>query len=294
MDKPAEKLKTNPLLRVENLWVRKGGFRGRKWIVNDASVEVGQGEFVAIIGPNGAGKTKLLEAIVGDRPYAGKINISGHDLYQQPEYWLQHIGWVPSYNVLHDSFRAEQALQQVASLRLPRVSETVLLKRVRKLLDQLEFPPNRRGAFIRDLSSGERKRLERCAELITNPPLLILDEPTTNLDPDAERYLMELLRNRSWGKHQAVIVVTHTLQSLYLCDRLIFMAKGRLRAVGSPQQVLEKLECELLEEDPCAETGSPGIPPSGGNFVQLGTGVEPAHRDSAARWADVYRKARQF
>ncbi len=294
MDRPSEKLKNSPLLRVENLWVRKGGLRNRKWIVKDASFEVGQREFVAIIGPNGAGKTKLLEAIVGDRPYAGKITISDHDLYQQPEYWLQRIGWVPSYNVLHDSLRAEQALQQVARLRLPRVSEAVVQKRVRKLLDQLEFPPARRGAFIRDLSSGERKRLDLCAELITNPPLLILDEPTTNLDPDAERYLMELLRNRSWGKHQAVIVVTHTLQSLYLCDRLIFMARGCLRAEGSPQQVLGKLECELLEMGSHSGDGLPGSESSGCNSVQLETTLEPAQRDIASRWAAVYRMARQL
>jgi ABC-type multidrug transport system ATPase subunit len=255
-------------LRLEHLWVRKGGIRGRKWIVKDVSFEVRQGEFVAIIGPNGAGKTKLLESIVGDRPYAGQITLYNQDLYANPEHWLQHLGWVPSYNVLHDSLRAEQALIQIARLRLPGRAEESIRKRIGRLLDQLEFPASRRQALIRDLSSGERKRLDLCAELITNPPLLILDEPTTNLDPDAERYLMELLRNRAWGKRQAVVVVTHTLQSLYLCDRVIFMAKGRVRAEGRPEQVLGMLEAELGKEN----NGS----------------------DEATRWASIYRKCRIY
>lgn len=292
MDKQAEESKNSPLLKIQNLWVRKGGYRGRKWLVKDATFSVSQGEFLAIIGPNGAGKTKLLEAIVGDRPYAGKVSIANHNLYQNPEYWLQHIGWVPSYNILHDSLRAKQALVQIARLRLPGVADDVLQRRVCKLLDQLEFPRSRHEALIRELSSGERKRLDLCAELITNPPLLILDEPTTNLDPDAERYLMELLRNRSWGRHQAVIVVTHTLQSLYLCDRVIFMAKGRLRAQGSPEIVLRQLEGELLElafqegDDQKSRQHS---------SLSLNTAVDDQTKlsqDSASRWATVYRKAR--
>src|SRR4030067_3810201 len=129
MDKPPASPDSKAFLRVENLWVRKGGLRGHKWIVKDVSFEVKQGEFVAIIGPNGAGKTKLLEAIVGDRPYAGKISLYNHNLYLHPEHWLQHLGWVPSYNVLHDSLRAEQALLQVAKLRLPGRSEEALKKR---------------------------------------------------------------------------------------------------------------------------------------------------------------------
>lgn len=267
--------------------------RGKKWIVRDVSFAVGQGEFVAIIGPNGAGKTKLLEAIVGDRPFAGRIAISSHDLYQQPEHWLQQIGWVPSYNVLHDSLRAEQALVQVARLRLPGIADKIRVKRIRKLLDQLEFPAARRGAYIRDLSSGERKRLDLCAELITNPPVLILDEPTTNLDPDAERYLMEMLRNRSWGKHQAVIVVTHTLQSLYLCDRVLFLAGGELRAAGSPEQVLLELEREIVSGDQPSEalrTGNSAEPVE----FHLAAVQPDGQQDSSARWAAVYRRARVF
>lgn len=282
-------------MRVEDVWVRKGGLRGHKWIIKDVSFEVKPGEFIAIIGPNGAGKTKLLEAIVGDRPYAGRVLIHEQDLYAQPEHWLRHLGWVPVYNVLHESLRAEQALEQIARLRLPGVKEDVIRKRIQLLLSQLEFPDDRRRALIRELSSGERKRLDLCAELLTNPPLLLLDEPTTNLDPDAERSLMELLRNRSWGKRQAVVVVTHTLQSLYYCDRVLYLANGRLRAAGPYDQVLQQLEAELGNgETPQPDSSEPLSLRSLLTTAQDHSPSNGLSRDDASRWADIYRKSRAY
>ncbi|MBN2550187.1 MAG: ATP-binding cassette domain-containing protein [Anaerolineales bacterium] len=295
METPTSSQPFRPILRVENMWVRKGGLRGHKWIIKDVSFEVKPGEFVAIIGPNGAGKTKLLEAIVGDRPYAGRVMIHEQDLYAQPEHWLRHLGWVPVYNVLHESLRAEQALEQIARLRLPGVKEDIIRKRIQLLLGQLEFPEHRRRALIRELSSGERKRLDLCAELLTNPPLLLLDEPTTNLDPDAERSLMELLRNRSWGKRQAVVVVTHTLQSLYYCDRVLYLANGRLRAAGPYDQVLEQLEGELGNGEPPPPSSSE--PLSLRSLLTTAPDVSRSNglsRDDASRWADIYRKSRAY
>lgn len=259
------------VLEVHNLWVRKGGLRNRKWILKGIDLDVKEGEFVAVIGPNGAGKTKLLEAILGDRPYAGQVKVFEQDLYTNPEHWLRLIGWVPVYNVLHDNLRVEDGLLQIGKLRLPERPEKAIKERIELLLQQLEFPEHRRGALIGELSSGERKRLDLCAELLTNPPLLFLDEPTTNLDPDAERSLMEMLRNRSWGKRQTVVVITHTLQSLYYCDRVIFLASGKVRAQGPYMQVLDQLEQELYEEARDLE-----------------------NQDDASRWAEIYRKSRQF
>lgn len=259
------------VLEVQNLWVRKGGLRNKKWILKGIDLEIKEGEFVAIIGPNGAGKTKLLEAILGDRPYAGQVKVFEQDLYANPEHWLRLIGWVPVYNVLHDNLRVEDGLLQIGKLRLPERPERAIKERVEILLQQLEFPDHRRGALIGELSSGERKRLDLCAELLTNPPLLFLDEPTTNLDPDAERSLMEMLRNRSWGKRQTVVVITHTLQSLYYCDRVIFLASGKVRAEGPYLEVLDQLEHELNGDAPDLE-----------------------NKDDASRWAEIYRKSRQF
>ncbi len=275
MDEILEPQTSRSVLKVENLWVRKGGFRRKKWILKGIDLDIQEGEFVAIIGPNGAGKTKLLESILGDRPYAGQVRVYDQDLYANPEHWLQLVGWVPVYNVLHDSLRVDEGLLQIGKLRLPGKSDKDIQARLEILLQQLEFPQHRRGALIGELSSGERKRLDLCAELLTKPPLLFLDEPTTNLDPDAERSLMEMLRNRSWGKRQTVVVITHTLQSLYYCDRVVFLANGRVRAQGPYQQVLEQLEHEFAAQET--------------DDLQALQG-----RDDASRWAELYRKSRQF
>lgn len=259
------------VLQVEDLWVRKGGWRNKKWILKGINLEVKEGEFVAIIGPNGAGKTKLLEAILSDRPYSGRVKVFEQDLYTNPEHWLRLIGWVPVYNVLHDNLSVEDGLVQIGKLRFSERSEKSIRERIELLLHQLEFPEHRRGALIGELSSGERKRLDLCAELLTNPPLLFLDEPTTNLDPDAERSLMEMLRNRSWGKRQTVVLITHTLQSLYYCDRVVFLSSGMVRAQGPYLQVLDELEHDL------------------------NSGIQDLDaRDDATRWAEIYRKSRHF
>lgn len=275
------------VLQVRNLWVRKGSLRRKKWILRDVSFNIKPGEFVAIIGPNGAGKTKLIEAISGDRPYSGEVLFYNQDLYADPEYWLPKIGWVPTHSVTHDSLTVDQALLQIGRLRLPGRPDEMIMGRVNQLMDQLEFPQDRRKALIRDLSTGERKRIELTAELLTRPHLLLLDEPTTNLDPDAERSLMQLLRDRSWGKRQAVLIVTHTLQSLQYCDRVIFMANGRIRAEGTHDQVLDELEALLGRDEPAAPASQPGA-------LVNNNHNHSEYLDQASRWADIYRKSRKF
>jgi ABC-type multidrug transport system ATPase subunit len=280
------------ILKVQDLWVRKGGLTGAKSIVKDLSFEVKRGEFVAIIGPNGAGKTKLLEAITGDRPHAGKVLLRNQDLYANPEYWLRRIGWVPSYNVLHDSLKVRQALLQIGKLRLPGRSERSIKGRIEALLDELEFPLDRREALIRNLSSGQRKRLDLCAELLTNPPLLLLDEPTTNLDPDAERSLMEMLNRRASENGQAILIVTHTLQSLYFCDRVLFIANGKIRGRGPYLNVLAQLEGELEGFAAQAQLDSDNIVDQ--ILGQISEPDDLAPKDDASRWAAIYSKAKFF
>ena len=286
MESNGSNLPNEPLLKVEDLWVRKGGLKGFKWIVKGVSFELKPGEFIAVIGPNGAGKTKMFEAITGDRPYAGHVWMRAQDMYANPEYWLRRIGWVPSYNVLHDSLRVRQALLQIGRLRLPGRPEKAIQARIEALLDELEFPEDRRHALVRNLSSGQRKRLDLCAELLTNPPLLMLDEPTTNLDPDAERHLMELLSRRAREDGQAVLIVTHTLQSLDYCDRIVFLANGHVRAFGDSGQVLDQLEDGLSAG--ALDREIPGIQ------EDLSPGFDASALDDASRWAEIYRQSKVF
>jgi ABC-type multidrug transport system ATPase subunit len=217
-------------LAIRGVWIRKGHWPKHASIVRDACLEIEPGEFVAIVGPNGAGKTTLLRAVVGEEPYCGEIQLNGQHLYDDPEFWLPQIGYVPSDNVLHDDLRVREALKRVGQLRLPQASLAELKNKIETLLQKLGFPEARRNARIKrpNLSDGQRKRLNICAELLTEPQLLVLDEPTSGLDPHGESGMMQQLRSLAESEGLTVLAVVHTSdwEVLKECHRIVFMARG--------------------------------------------------------------------
>lgn len=227
-------------LRVQRLGVKRGG----KLILTGINFTALPGQFVGIIGPNGAGKTTLLRAIAGERPTTGQVLLNDQDLYSAPEYWLPRIGYVPVDNVLHDQLTILQALRYIGRLRAPNLSRSQLEKRIDTLLSEFgfEMQDERRRRMIARLSSGERKRINICSELLTEPSLLLLDEPTSNLDPNAELELMRMLRRRAKQQNQTVVLVTHTLNTIGECDQVIFVENAEIRAEGHPSTVLPQLE----------------------------------------------------
>lgn len=268
MDLPAQALYTPISVKVEGLWVVKGGglLSSPKSILQDINFEVEAGKFVAIVGPNGAGKTTLLRAVVGEQPARGRILFFKADgqqqdyesLYDNPEYWLQQIGYVPVDNVLHDDLTIQQALMHIGRLRLPGLGDQDIYERVQEKLIGLGFLRDdpRLNQLVKTLSSGERKRINIAAELLTNPPLLMLDEPTSNLDPNAERDLMDSLRqlagSNNRGNGPTILLVTHTLSTLDRCDQVIFIENSKLTQHGDQEAVFNNLEKEV------AETEGPG------------------------------------
>ncbi|MCS6871837.1 MAG: ATP-binding cassette domain-containing protein [Anaerolineae bacterium] len=244
-------------LKVEHLSVVKGGglFSKPKAILQDVSFEVQPGSFVAVIGPNGAGKTTLFKALVNEKPTHGRVlvaqgcgeSVCYEDLYANPEYWLQQIGYVPVDNVLHEELTVRQALEHIGWLRLPNRSKAEIWRIITEKLRHLGFAEDdeRLDRPVKSLSSGERKKVNIAAELLTNPPLLLLDEPTSNLDPNAERDLMNALRNLAGehnnGRGPTILIITHTLESLDRCSHVVFIANAKLLASGTPEQVLEAL-----------------------------------------------------
>lgn len=249
-------------LRIENLWVVKGGglFSNRRAILQDVSFAVEPGQFIAVVGPNGAGKTTLLKALIGDKPASGRILLykagdeqaDFEELYDNPEYWLQQIGYVPVDNVMHDNLTVRQALLHIGRLRLPEKIDADIETKMRAKLRSLGFSTDdeRLDQLVSTLSSGERKKVNICAELLTDPALLLLDEPTSNLDPNAERDLMESLKNLTNGEsvvRPTILIITHTLETLDRCDRVIFIANSRLEEDGDIEAVYARLEQKLVQ-----------------------------------------------
>jgi len=230
-------------LEAKNVQVcRKGHL-----ILDGVSFRVRPNTLTAIIGPNGAGKSTLMRALSGERPDGGHVLINGHDLYADPESWLRQIGYVPEDNILHEHLALREALLFIGRLRLPGRDDEEVARRVDKLLEDFGFDPGdaRRDKPLRVLSTGERKRANVCSELLIDPPLLMLDEPTSNLDPNAEFELMQLLARYAHTNRKTVLVITHTLNTIEFCDDVIFIENASLGASGEWQPVLAALETKM-------------------------------------------------
>ena len=212
----------------------------RRPILDDVSFLLPPNCFLAIVGPSGAGKSTLMKALTGFQPAdEGSVLYSGRDLYDNLEELRPRIGYVPQDDVLHPQLTVRRALEFAAELRFPSdVSAEERGRAVEEVMSELGLS-HRADLRIDKLSGGQRKRTSVALELMTKPSLLFLDEPTSGLDPGFEKSAMELLRTLADGG-RTVIVVTHSLQSLDLCDRVIFLAPGGSTAFfGTPEEALE-------------------------------------------------------
>ncbi|MBV8980465.1 MAG: ATP-binding cassette domain-containing protein, partial [Acidimicrobiia bacterium] len=185
-------------------------------------------------------KSTLMKALTGFSPAdKGTVLYNGRDLYESIEELRPRIGYVPQDDILHPQLTVRKALGFAAELRFPSdVSKEERNRAVDEVMEELGLT-HRADLPIHKLSGGQRKRVSVALELITKPSLLFLDEPTSGLDPGFEKSAMELLRELADGG-RTVIVVTHSLQSLHLCDRVIFLAPGGTTAYfGPPKDALD-------------------------------------------------------
>ncbi|WP_099288273.1 ATP-binding cassette domain-containing protein [Mycobacterium persicum] len=209
-----------------------------KQLLDNISLTARPGSLTAIIGGSGAGKTTLARLIAGyTRPSAGSITFEGHDIHAEYPTLRSRIGMVPQDDVVHRQLTVNQALGYAAELRLPPdTSNADRAKVVAQVLEELELTEHG-DTRVDKLSGGQRKRASVALELLTGPSLLILDEPTTGLDPALDSQVMMMLRKLADGG-RTVVVVTHSVSYLDLCDQLLLLAPGGKTAYfGPPDQV---------------------------------------------------------
>ncbi|MFN4866940.1 MAG: ATP-binding cassette domain-containing protein [Cyanobium sp.] len=200
------------------------------------SLSITGGQLVALVGGSGAGKSSLLSTLAGQNPsYKGQVRIGGDDLKRSIDALRPLMGFVPQDDIVHPELSVCEVLTFAARLRIPdREARQPAVERVLNLLDM----DHRRHALVRELSGGQRKRVNIGMELVADPRLLFLDEPTSGLDPDLDRRMMRLLRQLADRGH-TVLVVTHATANVHLCDQLVFLARGgRLCYSGSPRGCL--------------------------------------------------------
>jgi ABC-type multidrug transport system ATPase subunit len=203
-------------------------------LLQDVSFTAKPGTLTAVIGPSGAGKSTLVKLIGGAMPRsAGVVAFDGHDVHAEYASMRSRIGMVPQDDVVHRQLTVEQALNFAAELRLPPDTSTDDRRQVvERVLDELELTPHKKTR-VDKLSGGQRKRASVAMELLTGPSLLILDEPTSGLDPALDRQVMTMLR-RLADAGRVVIVVTHSLTYVSMCDQILLLAPGGKTAFADP------------------------------------------------------------
>jgi ABC-type multidrug transport system ATPase subunit len=203
---------------------------GRVKAVDDVSFTVNDGEAVALWGPNGAGKTTVIRCALGLLPFHGQLVVAGHDIRREGKAARRAIGYVPQELALYDDFRLLEALRFFARLkRAPRDRAPDVLSEV-----GLE---NHRRKRIRELSGGMKQRMALAVALLADPPLLVLDELTANLDSAAQGGFMALLRRLKSGGKTILFTSHHATEVRSLADRVLGMKSGRLDFECTPDKL---------------------------------------------------------
>lgn len=214
--------------------------KGKKCILNNVSLSIQPGEFVAIIGGSGAGKTTLLNCLSGMTDFtSGDVLINGESLRTNFQSIRGIIGYVPQNDIVYDNLTLERMLFYSAQLRMPKdTSSAEINQKIDETIKMVELSDHR-NTMISKLSGGQKKRASIAVELLASPKLFFLDEPSSGLDPGTEKKLMSMLKKLTMTG-QTVIMVTHTVQNITMCDKLICMGnEGRLCFSGTPQKTLE-------------------------------------------------------
>ena len=203
-------------------------------LLDDVSLDAARGEMLAIVGPTGAGKTSLARAITGALALDdGAVRVDGR------------VAFVPQDDALHPGLALARALTYAAGLRLPHASVATRAARVASVLEELGLTAHADTA-IRDLSGGQRKRASIAAVLLGDPDVLVLDEPTAGLDPGYEKVVLDTMRSLA-SSGRTVITVTHSVDALHACDRVVFIAAGAVAFFGTPQQATRYFGKDLAD-----------------------------------------------
>ncbi len=227
-------------IHLEQLAERGGLVGSRKVLLDDVSLTLLPGSFVAIVGASGAGKTTLLRALSGQvPPTSGQVLYNGRDLFTHQRELSNALGYVPQDDIVHKNLSVERALFYAGRLRLPKgTSHAQIAERVRQVLNDVDLMDQRKQ-LVAQLSGGQRKRVNIALELLARPAVFFLDEPTSGLDPGLDLKMMTLLR-RLADRGQTVVLVTHATTNIDLCDAVCFLApNGRLAYYGPPERLKE-------------------------------------------------------
>jgi ABC-2 type transport system ATP-binding protein len=255
---------------------------GHVQAVRGVSFEVNQGEVFGLLGPNGAGKTTILKMLTCYHfPSSGSATVNGHDVYTDPIAVKSSIGYLPESAPLYSELNVMEYLEFIAEARgIPPAQRG----------ERIEWAVHACGLedvvyrSIDNLSKGYRQRTGLAQAIIHDPAILILDEPTTGLDPNQIIEIRRLIREL--GREKTVILSTHILQEVEaVCDRVLILNDGRIAAEGTTGEIASELKGEDVFLFTVKGAGERPVRAALGDLTELSriehiesTGVGPAAR----------------
>jgi ABC-2 type transport system ATP-binding protein len=231
---------SEPIVEIKNL--RKTF--GELVAIEDLTFSVAKGEIVGLLGANGAGKTTALSILLGlITPTSGSLRVFGRDLERHRVEVLRRMNFSSAYTALPSNLKVIENLMVFARLYSVKNAE----QKIDELLELLEIKHLKKRVSGR-LSSGESARVNLCKSLLNDPELLLLDEPTASLDPDIADKVRKWLRQVQKERGIGMIYTSHNMRDVEeVCDRVLFMQKGRIFAEGTPQSIVAQFQEKSLE-----------------------------------------------
>jgi len=212
---------------------------GPQKAVDDISFEVKTGEILGFLGPNGAGKSTTMRIIsCFISPTEGSVRLNGYNIYDHSREVRKKIGYLPENTPLYTDMSIVDYLRLTAQLH--EMPEDRIMPRIRDMIDICGLGPEKHK-YIGELSKGYRQRVGLAQALIHDPEVLILDEPTTGLDPNQIVEIRSLIKQI--GKEKTVMLSSHILKEVEAtCDRILIINKGRLVADGSTEELRQRAQ----------------------------------------------------
>ncbi len=243
----ASEIPTSPIFSIQGLTKKYGDTT----VVNNLSFDIKPGECLGVIGPNGAGKTTTIRMCLGlTAPDAGSVSFhqSGQCTLQMPQDALaikDQLGIVSQFDSLDPDFSCAENLLVFG--RYFGMQDAVIKERIPKLLEFAALT-SKANAKLSELSGGMKRRLSLARALVNDPQLLLLDEPTTGLDPQARHLMWERLQ-RLVQQGKSILLTTHFMdEAERLCNRLLVLDHGKKMTEGTPRQLInDNLEPDVVE-----------------------------------------------
>ncbi len=223
------------MIAVRNLSKRFGELKA----VDQISFNVAKGELFGFLGPNGAGKTTTISMVSGLlQPDAGAVTIGEHDLWQTPKAAKRLLGLVPQELALYEEFTARENLSFWGGLY--GISRARLKRSMDEILERVGLTERAKEPVSR-FSGGMKRRLNLAIGLIHEPQVLLLDEPTVGIDPQARNNILEIIRDIAQSGTTILFTTHHLEEAEKLCDRIAIMDHGRLLQTGSVAELAREV-----------------------------------------------------